>query len=972
MVNLTANATAEEIKAIAAMTNEQRANLAAQINSTDPATIFDLVENKTDEIICPFCGSGTHGKKNTGIKPTKKNGVWLYRCFAGNDCDGDLIKIIADANHLSTRGKDFFEVLAIAAKICNIFIPSSGAQPPQKKEVIKTDDTKKVKEVKKAEPFERLAEAQKNLEKFVKSQGGKWRGLSLETLQHMHAGFLHNIYFPEPKKELPAVVIPNDLNGVYFRAIEGKFHKNNSPTATTTIYLPNSDTFDVIITEGQINAASIFQAVFNTTNDVPNFAIIASGGTSGNKHVVSKFQELKTQGKNFRALIAYDGDSNQAGQNAADKLFKALLKAGFNACTVDITEQADVDCNDILRKDGGDFLLFDMVQKILAQIVDAPADETPNADLAMFEVPKDYVPDPAANDDDTFEKRMEKLLKDKFEDEETQKFFIPLPYVVTNHGIKKNGKKEISTICPRPVLIKDQFFNLDDKTYKLTLEYMDAIKIWKSIHPQSRGVIFNKNKIVDLVKFGLPITTSNATANVDWLYNLFLDNEKIIPTTYTVNRCGWYTYKDNQFFIDPRIKNTVQEDGKNIDIVVDSDDQMAQSLKTSGTLEEWKKAYLLAADSTVARLQVAASVAPVLLKVLGERNFVLYIHGKTRGGKSTSLNLAASAVGTSDLVRVFDGTTTALNSLAVDTNHYPFFVDEKQSADAKLKADFQRWIYNDANGIERARAKKDGTVKPLRSWQHITICNGETLLLDDLATGGAYTRILQVAAPNIILDADKCKKIREITGKNYGHAFPLVVRQVQQKENCDELRKNYQEFQSAFESYCKCNDISVIPDYIRYVALLFIADQTLITALNIDIPPLEYGQIFKMLPTSEETDGAKRFEPMASAFIGSKIGHFDNIPGADKRPPSVDCYGRYKDGYLYIIASIFNKYLEDNGLDYKFVVANLISSGYFVPDDKVEAGNKPRDTIVKKINGQNQRCYKVKFDAKDDKKEYES
>lgn len=83
--------------------------------------------------------------------------------------------------------------------------------------------------VEKAEPFGRLAEAQRNLEKFIQSEGGKWRGLSLETLQRMNAGFLPNVYFLAAKKELPAVVIPNDLGGVYFRSTVGKFHKNNQP-----------------------------------------------------------------------------------------------------------------------------------------------------------------------------------------------------------------------------------------------------------------------------------------------------------------------------------------------------------------------------------------------------------------------------------------------------------------------------------------------------------------------------------------------------------------------------------------------------------------------------------------------------------------------------------------------------------------------------------------------------------------------
>ena len=356
MVTLTANVTAEEIRAVAAMTNEQRANLAAQINSTHPATIFDLVENKTDEIICPFCGSGTHGNKNTGIKPTEENGVWLYKCFAGNDCDGDLIKIIADANHLSTRGKDFFEVLAIAAKITNqnFFVPSDGTRTKTRKEATNTATTDKV------ESFARLDESRNNLPAFLKTHN-QWRGLSADLLQKLNWGFLPDIYFPDAKKKLPAIIIPNDKGGIFARAVDGKFYRNNKPTFTTTVFLPDTNEFNLIVTEGAINGASILQAFQDFSNELPKFGIISSGGTSGNKHVTEKLQQLTDEGKKIRVLIAYDNDDNGAGQTAADKLFKSLLRAGFNACTVDITQQADVDCNNILQQDGGNFTLFNLV-----------------------------------------------------------------------------------------------------------------------------------------------------------------------------------------------------------------------------------------------------------------------------------------------------------------------------------------------------------------------------------------------------------------------------------------------------------------------------------------------------------------------------------------------------------------------------------------------------------------------------------
>lgn len=79
---------------------------------------------------------------------------------------------------VGTSGKNFIEVIKF---VCQKFgIPF-------------TDDTPVKNAV---EIFERLAETQNNLASFVKNQGGKWRGLSFETLRHIKADFLDDIYFP--------------------------------------------------------------------------------------------------------------------------------------------------------------------------------------------------------------------------------------------------------------------------------------------------------------------------------------------------------------------------------------------------------------------------------------------------------------------------------------------------------------------------------------------------------------------------------------------------------------------------------------------------------------------------------------------------------------------------------------------------------------------------------------------------------
>lgn len=345
MVNLKSMVTPKEIQAIAALSETELTDLTNRIKATDPRYLFDAVEKNPNQVVCPFCGSGTHGNKNTGVEIRCVDGVWLFHCFAQNDCNGTLLDVVAQANNLSARGKDFLEVLAIAANITGQYILPADSTPTKNP----------------ATEFERLDEAKNNLPSFVEKQGGTWRGLSLDTLQRLNCGFLHNVYFPTAEKYLPAVVIPNDLNGVYFRSTVGKFHKNFSPTATTTVYLPDADNFDVIITEGAINAASIFQAVHDTTNALPDFGIIASGGTSGNANVLAKLQQLRASGKSVRAIIAYDNDSNRAGTHAAENLSKILSDASFEFCIVDYTKTPDRDVSDLLNANEGTFKLANVV-----------------------------------------------------------------------------------------------------------------------------------------------------------------------------------------------------------------------------------------------------------------------------------------------------------------------------------------------------------------------------------------------------------------------------------------------------------------------------------------------------------------------------------------------------------------------------------------------------------------------------------
>ena len=312
-----------------------------------------LTPAKNGTYLCLECKSGT-GKKGTGMAIVPETNESRLKCFA---CDRSFTNIDVIANHLGlgTTGEDYKEVVKYGSEYFGIEMAE---------EIVESHSSQKVSTevVEKQEVSDDwLEEARKNLKDFFdKSESGKWRGLSYELLKFLNWGYLKNFAHPKtPKKIYPAMIIPNDNGGIFARGTETKEYANISPTGTTTIYLPEGKDFDLIVTEGAINGASILQAV-----PAPNFGIMASGGTSGNTNVVARLQELYPAEKP-RVLIAYDNDSNQAGQKAAARLRERLVEASFRACTINITQNLDIDLNDVLNANDGKKKLAKMIQVAL-------------------------------------------------------------------------------------------------------------------------------------------------------------------------------------------------------------------------------------------------------------------------------------------------------------------------------------------------------------------------------------------------------------------------------------------------------------------------------------------------------------------------------------------------------------------------------------------------------------------------------
>ena len=548
-------------------------------------------------------------------------------------------------------------------------------------------------------------------------------------------------------------------------------------------------------------------------------------------------------------------------------------------------------------------------------------------------------------------------------------FVFPEGYSVSaQSGIVKIDGEKIITVCRRPIIITGKTFSVEEKTYKVILSYMNSSGKWKTLPATSAAVIANKSKIIDLAELGLPVTSSNATHLVDFLDAFNAQNEKICNMTYTVPRCGWYRFNDTDFFIDPRRECITTDDDKKVNVRVDSQSQFASSLKQRGSIKAWKRAHELAKKSPVARIMLAASVASILLKVLGERNFLLYIVAPTRAGKTTALYLGASAVGNDKMIRSFDATKNGLAGAAADVNDYAFLVDEKQVADNRLKEAFDNLVYALANGLGRTKLNKDSSLRKLADWRTIAIMTGETLLLPDNVTGGANTRLLSIAAPKGILSPNDCKTIRDIIKDHHGLAFPLVIDKILElgKEKLCAI------YEDIVETFVKENP-NLLNEYCRYMAVIVLADALLCAALAndeskdtqeefalfLDDAKLCAKEIFKLIPTTTEISDTARERDFVLGFIAQNQNRF--IGGSVALERILTVCGQFTNEYIYITVAALKKACDEEGFDYRKLAADLVAANFFIPSNKVEKGYKTQQAFVqKKIGKANTRCYRIR------------
>ena len=346
------------------------------IKNLSPETLASrgvISKARSSGYICPNCGNG-EGKSGTGIKPEMLGDVWTYHCFK---CDASFDNISLFARHYNLdNDRDFNQICQRACDEFGInadFEPNPSATKKESSRAKSSDPAELERKVKEeAEKARQDAEESKLIRADIKEARANLRdlpknarrGLTIETLQHFHCGYLTSWTSPKIRAaegKAPAsrrLIIPSSDSHYLASAIDrDALDKQHYKMHAGSKELFNSAAIDnegvVVIVEGEVDAMSIWQATSGAVH------VIAIGGAAADKWI-----DCLPEKAQF--LILFDNDS--AGRLNARKLRDKLIQRGYPAAVAFLSDgDTKIDANNILcADDGGASVLANRVNALIS------------------------------------------------------------------------------------------------------------------------------------------------------------------------------------------------------------------------------------------------------------------------------------------------------------------------------------------------------------------------------------------------------------------------------------------------------------------------------------------------------------------------------------------------------------------------------------------------------------------------------
>ena len=355
------------------------------------------------------------------------------------------------------------------------------------------------------------------------------------------------------------------------------------------------------------------------------------------------------------------------------------------------------------------------------------------------------------------------------------------PNGVQLRRITQNGE-QFHRAAHVPILITERIYNIDSQMEKARVAFFTR-RGWRSLL-LPKSTIFSSRAIMCLANAGLTINEDQAKYLAKWLSALEAANADIIPEKQGVSKLGWRN-SEKEFVLPGMISNYTIDTGAESESMMGSLDQVGDPAK-------WLEAMQILRKKFRARFILAASFAAPLLKIVGQRTFMIHNWGTTADGKTATLQAALSVWGNpGELMLTFDNTKTSLERMAEFFTDLPLGINEYEVVNDRRRADAaDSMVYMVSEGKGRGRANKDGTRQRSASWRTVAITNGESPITRASSKGGIITRVVELHGGPLRGEEVFASSLYRILTKHHGHAGPLFVGRLL-AENHESLADQY-------------------------------------------------------------------------------------------------------------------------------------------------------------------------------------
>lgn len=470
----------------------------------------------------------------------------------------------------------------------------------------------------------------------------------------------------------------------------------------------------------------------------------------------------------------------------------------------------------------------------------------------------------------------------------------------TDWGISRptiQGGREIA--CAHPIAPIQRLVNIDTGEVKVRLAYKrsGSEKKWNTTIV-SKDTISTARSITALASMGISVTSTTAKALVDYLNEVENANYDIIPESRSIGRLG---YIPGEGFA-PYVEG----------LVFDGDASFRNlygCVSSRGSLNAWMDVALECRKMSVtARILLAASFASPILSIVGSLPFFVHLWGVDSGtGKTVGLMLAASVWGNPALgayTQTFNATQVGQERTAAFLNHLPLCIDELQlTRDSRGKSSFD--VYQLAQGVGRARGRKNGGVEMTPTWSLCMLTTGESPITAGNAGAGAVNRVIDIectAGEPVITDG---RRISGILKGNYGFAGEIFVRKLYESEGVqDQIREIYQD---CYQELCRGD--STEKQAMAAAAILTADILATHWIFGDDGRELTAEEIRSFLASREAVSAGKRAYDWLCDWVAANVFHFNS----DDVAASGELYGLLEGDTVYIIRGVFDRVIQEAG-----------------------------------------------------------